>query len=398
MRMHLLKNKGAIFNQKYPRWVLPLGIGILGFLAVLLLRPPSKPASQAGKVPPSVPIITATAHIGNLDHFVDALGTVTPFYTVSVTSRVLGQVMKVNYQEGQMVKKGDSLVEIDSRPYEAAVNQMEGQLYRDQASLRQAQIDVRRYRLAYAKRAIQKQLLDDQEQIVHQYEGAVKADLGALESARINLQYCHITAPIDGRVGLRLIDPGNLVLANAANPLVVLTQIQPITVIFSIAQDYLPQLQEQVQAKQSLRVDVFNRTLDKKLTAGTLHAFDNVIDTSTGTIRLRAIFDNQDGKLFPNQFVNIKLLLNTEHDATLVPTAAIQRGPQGTFVYIINSQQIAEIRPVQVGLSSPTMTAVEGISAHETVAIQGFDKLKDGSKVSVQEQQEVASLNQEPRP
>ena len=337
-----------------------------------------------------MPVLAATAQKGDLGVYVQALGTVTPVYTVNVTARVQGQIMSVLYQEGQLVKKGDALLEIDPRPYAATVLQAEGQLAHDIAVLREARIDLQRYRRAYAKNAIQKQLLDDQEQTVFQEEGTVKADEGVLASAKVNLDYCHIMSPITGRVGLRLVDPGNVVQAGATTALLVITQLQPITVIFNVAEDYLPSIQEQLHQSHSMPVEALDRAQEKKLATGKFLTTDNQVDTTTGTVRIKAIFDNEDGKLFPNQFVNARLLLNTLHGATLISSAAIQRGPKGTYVYVIKPDKTAEMRQVQVDNIEAGEAAVAGINPGEVVATSGFDKLEPGSRVSIGEQAQLA--------
>jgi len=282
-----------------------------------------------------------------------------------------------------MVRKGDPLLEIDPRPYQAAVTQAEGQLAHDQALLTQARIDFTRYQAAFARNAIAKQQVDDQEQIVKQFEGTVKNDEGTIENARINLAYCHITSPIDGRVGLRLVDPGNIVQANSSTALVVVTQLQPITVIFNVAEDYLGIIQTELRQSKTLEVDVFDRSVEKKLATGKLLTLDNQIDASTGTVKLRAIFPNTDSALFPNQFVNAKLLVSTQHNVTLVPTSAVQRNSQGTYVFVVGADQKASQRAVKEGTSDGKQTAVDGVQPGEVVATDGFDKLQDGAKVRI---------------
>jgi multidrug efflux system membrane fusion protein len=312
-----------------------------------------------------------------------ALGAVTPVYTVTVMSRVQGEITQVYYREGQMVQKGDPLVEIDPRPYQAALTQVEGQLAHDQAVLNEAKIDLQRYKEALNRNAIAKQQYDDQEQVVFQDEGTVKNDEGQLANAKVNLVYTHITAPIAGRVGLRLVDPGNIVQANSTTALVVITQLQPITVIFSIAEDQLSQIQQQLRKGKKLTVEAYDRDESRKLASGTLLTLDNVIDPTTGTLKLKAIFDNRDGVLFPSQFVNIKLLVDTQHNVTLIPSPAIQRNAQGAFVYVIKNGQTASLRSITPGTTDGTVTAVEGVEAQEVVAVNGFDRLLDGAKVMI---------------
>jgi multidrug efflux system membrane fusion protein len=313
----------------------------------------------------------------------NALGTVTPVYTVTVTSRVQGEITQVYYHEGQMVRKGDPLVEIDPRPYQAALTQVEGQLAHDQAVLTEAKIDLERYRQALNRNAIAKQQVDDQEQVVLQDEGTVKNDEGMLANAKVNLVYTHITAPIEGRVGLRLVDPGNILQANSTTALVVITQLQPITVIFSIAEDHLSQIQQQLLKGKKLTVDAFDREGSTKLASGVLLTLDNVIDPTTGTLKLKAIFDNKDNALFASQFVNVKLLVDTQHNVTLIPAPAIQRNAQGAFVYAIKSDQTASMRTIVPSTTDGAVTAVQGVEPQEVVAVSGFDKLLDGAKVAV---------------
>ena len=342
-------------------------------------------ASKASAAPAvrAVPIQSATAHTGDIGVFINALGTVTPVYTVTVTSRVQGEITHVYYREGQIVRKGDPLLDIDPRPYEAALAQAEGQLAHDQAVLNKDKIDMDRYQLAFNRNAIAKQLLDDQQQTVLQDQGTVKNDQGAVDNAKVNLIYCHITSPIDGRVGLRLVDPGNIVQANSTTALVVVTQLQPITVIFSVAEDYLPQIQKELKAGHRLDVIAFDRDQQTKIASGSLLTLDNIIDTTTGTVKLKAIFPNGDAALFPNQFVNARLTVTTLQNATLVPTAAIQRNAQGAFVYVINSDQTASIKSITAGAADNDSTSVQGIKPGDVVAVNGFDKLQDGAKVAV---------------
>jgi len=331
----------------------------------------------------SVPITTATVTTGPIGVYINALGTVTSVYTASITTRVDGQIVSVNYVEGQMVHKGDVLVQIDPRPYQAALTQAEGTLAHDEALLAEARIDLDRYQLAFNRNAIAKQQLDDQTQTAKQYEGSVKNDQGTVANAATNLDYATIKAPIDGRVGLRLVDPGNIVTAAGNTPLVVITQLQPITVIFSVAEDYLPQIQKQLHQAHKMTVDAFDRNQQSKLASGTLLTLDNQIDTTTGTVKLKAIFANSDVALFPNQFVNARLLVDTQQNATLVPAAAIQRNPQGAFVYVVKSNQAA-MQAVTIGTTDGGVAAVQGVNPGDLIAVTGFDKLQDGAKVSIQ--------------
>jgi membrane fusion protein, multidrug efflux system len=392
------KNQGAGANQhsrpRIPWWGWLAGVVVVVALWMFFRQHQNAHANvKASPAARNVPVSVATARKGDIGVYIDAIGTVTPVYTVSVTSRVQGQIMSVNYREGQMVHKGDSLVEIDPRPYEAALTQAQGQLAHDQALLNEARIDLDRYKAALDRNAIAKQQYDDQVQIVAQDEGTVKNDEGALENAKVNLVYCHITSPIDGRVGLRLVDPGNVIQANSTTTLVVITQLQPITVIFSIAEDYLPQIQQQLFAGHRMTVDALDREQKKKIGEGYLLTVDNQVDTTTGTVKLKAQFPNTDNALFPSQFVNSHLLVQTQHDATLVPSAAIQRNAQGAYVYVVSADQTASIHTVTAGTTDGNTTAVQGINPGDVVAVNGFDKLQDGIKVSVRKGQESANPN-----
>jgi len=369
-------------------WIWIVAIVILGIGGLVYYRK-QQAAEAAAKTKAalanrSVPITTATATTGPIGIYINALGTVTSVYTATITTRVDGQIVSVNYVEGQMVHKGDLLVQIDPRPYQAALTQAEGTLAHDEALLGEARIDLDRYQLAFNRNAIAKQQLDDQIQIVKQYEGSVKNDQGTVASATTNLDYATIKAPIDGRVGLRLVDPGNIVTAASSTALVVITQLQPITVIFSVAEDYLPQIQKQLRQGNKMSVDAFDRNQQIKLASGKLLTLDNQIDTTTGTVKLKAIFENSDVSLFPNQFVNARLLVDTQQNATLVPAAAIQRNAQGAFVYVVKSNQTAAIQSVTIGTTDGGNAAVQGVKSGDVIAITGFDKLQDGVNVSVQ--------------
>ena len=364
-------------------WVVILALVVVGGFLIIEHLAGARSTTTTADTEQPVPITTTTARQGDIGVYVEALGTVTPVNTVSVVSRVQGEIMKVYYTEGQLVHKDDPLLTIDSRPYQAQLTQVQGQLAHDQATLNEARIDLDRYQAAFAKNAIAKQQVDDQQQAVLQDEGTVKNDEGVVANAQLNLVYCNINSPIDGRVGLRLVDSGNLVQANSTNPLVVITQLQPITVIFSVAEDYLPQIQTQLRNGQRLKVDAFDRTQEKKIADGMLLTLDNQIDTATGTLKLRAQFPNADGALFPNQFVNARLLVETLHNVTLVPTSAIQRNAQGPFVYVVSSDQKAATRTIKVGTTDGNTASVQGINPGDVLVANGFDKVQDGIKVSV---------------
>ncbi len=337
-------------------------------------------AAQANR---AVPVATTTVAKGNIGVYEEGLGIVTPLATVTVTSRVQGEIVEIHYREGQMVRKGAPLIDIDPRPYQAQLDQAQGQLAHDEALLAQSRIDLDRYQAAFSRNAIAQQQVYDQEQLVKQYEGTVKNDQGLVDNAKVNLVYCHITSPITGRVGLRLVDIGNMVQANSTTGLVVVAQLQPITVIFSIAEDYLPQIQQQLRQGHKLVVYALDRTDQTQIAAGTLLTIDNQIDTTTGTVKFRAIFPNTDSSLFPNQFVNGKLLVNTLQGVNVVPAAAIQRNAQGAFVYVVKPDQTASIQNVTVGTADGDTTQVTGVDAGQVIVVNGFDKLQDGIKVTV---------------
>lgn len=375
----------ASADKKSHWWIWAVGALVVLALFIYVRQHAASSQEKVKAAAPAkgVPILATEATKGDIGVYVEALGTVTPVYTVTVTSRVQGEIVKIYYTEGQMVRKGDPLIDIDPRPYEAALTQAQGQLAHDQAVLSEAQIDYDRYKAAYARNAIAQQQVADQEQTVLQDEGTVKNDQGNLDNAKVNLVYTHITSPIDGRVGLRLVDPGNIVQANSTTPLVVITQLQPITVIFSVAEDYLPEIQKQLRAGERMRVDALDRQQETKLATGYLLTLDNEVDPTTGTVKLKAQFDNRDNVLFPNQFVNARLLVKTIQNATLVPTQAVQQSAQGAFVYVIKEGGIASMQTIKQGTTDGDLTSVDGIQPGVTVATSGFDKLQDGAKVTI---------------
>jgi len=343
-----------------------------------------KAATSAPRTPPTVPVVTTAVKQGNMGIYLTGLGSVTAFNTVTIRPRVDGQVIKVAFQEGQIVRQGDLLAEIDPRPFQVQLAQAEGQLAKDTAQLQNAKVDLERYKVLLAQDSVAKQQLDTQIALVNQYDGVIKSDQAQIDNAKLQLTYSRITAPITGRIGLRLVDPGNVVRANDPNnSLAVITQLQPIAVLFNIPEDDLPQVLKKMRSGQQLTVDAYDRNLKNRLAAGVLLTIDNQIDPNTGTIKCKAVFPNEDNALFPNQFVNARLLVDTKKDASIVPSAAVQRSPQGTFVYAVKDDSTVEMRNIVVGPSEGDEVAIEkGLAPGEVVVIEGVDKLQRGMKVA----------------
>jgi multidrug efflux system membrane fusion protein len=374
-------------------WIVLLLVFGAGFFLVMRQRQQTAaaPGGRRGAAGGTVNLTATPAQKGNIGVYVDSIGTVVPVYTSSITSQVNGIVTAVHYTEGQMVQKGTPLIEIDPRPYQATLTQAQGVLERDQGLLDQAEMDLTRYQAAWARNAIQKQTVDDQEKLVEQDKGTVKNDQGTVQYDEIQVQFCHIVSPITGRVGLRVVDPGNVVTANGSTVLAVITQITPITVVFTVAEDSLGQIVPQLRKKAKLNVDAFDRGDQKKIASGTLLTLDNLIDTTTGTLKARAQFANKDSSLFPNQFVNTRLLIKMLTDVTLIPTSAVQHNGQATFVYVIDPGTCAKatdgckahVRTITVGVTDGQTAQVTGVNPGETLATSSFDKLQDGTGVAI---------------
>jgi multidrug efflux system membrane fusion protein len=340
---------------------------------------------KGGAGGPPVPVVAAKSRRGDIGVYFTGLGSVTPIYTVTVKSRVDGELMSVKYKEGDLVQQGDLLAQIDPRPFEVQLTQAQGQLIKDQATLDNARIDLKRYQTLVSQQAIPEQQFATQQATVTQDEGIVKTDQGTIDSANLNITYSRITAPITGRVGLRLVDPGNIVHATDTNGLLVITQIQPISVIFTIAEDQLPTVVKKMNTGQHLPVDAYSRDMTTKIASGTLTTLDNEIDPTTGTLRLRATFDNKDNALFPNQFVNARLLVQEKHGVTVVPTAAIQRNSQATYVYVVKPDSTVTVRQITIGTTEGDNSEVSsGLTPGEVVVMTGVDKLQEGTKVNAQ--------------
>jgi multidrug efflux system membrane fusion protein len=386
------------------------GIRILVWAVILLLfgllfwwvmhrksAPAAAGGGRRGAIGGTVTLNVRTAKTGNIGVYLDAIGTVTPVYTTTLVSQVTGVISEVRYREGQIVRRGEPLIQIDPRPFQANVLTAQGNLDRDTNLLAQAEMDLKRYQDAWARNAIPKQTLEDQEKLVLQDQGTVKADQGTLQFDQVQLAYTNITSPISGRIGLRLVDPGNLAVANSTTPLAVVTQLQPITVVFTIPEDNVSQLQQQMRKGKPLTVDALDRSNLSNLATGKLQATDNQIDTTTGTLKLRASFVNKDNALFPNQFVNARLLLQTLQNVVLIPSSAIQHNGDQTYVFLIQDN-VAHIHNVKPGVSEASVTEVQGLNPGDVVADSSFEKLQDNSKITITKQVLLPSNNESDAP
>ena len=381
------------------RWVwMLLTVILIAGVAAFVLRARSQKAAQAHKAPPpATPVVAVAVKKVDIGVYLTGLGSVTPFNTVTVRSRVDGQLMQVLFREGENVSRGQLLAKIDSRPFDVLLTQAEGQMTRDRELLNNARLDLQRYKQLWKQDSIPQQQVDTQEALMHQYEGAVKVDQGGIDNAKLQQVYSRITAPIGGRVGLRQVDAGNIIHAADPGGLVTITQLQPITVIFPIPEDSLPKLLARMKTGGPLPVAAFDREQKQKLADGTLLTLDNQIDPTTGTLKLKAVFPNRNNELFPNQFVNARLLLETRHDALTVPSSAIQRGSQGTFVYLVKQDKTVAVRPVTLGPAQGDVISVtDGLKEGELVVVDGAEKLRDGSTVEVREPGNRGTRNNAP--
>jgi membrane fusion protein, multidrug efflux system len=376
-------------RKKSRWWAWPLTLLLLGGGGYELYQVAGKQkattgAPKGGKKGGNVPVVAVGARKGDVPVYLTGLGSVTAFNTVTVKSRVDGEVMRIAFKEGDMVHKGDLLAEIDPRPYKVQLLQAQGQLAKDQAQRKDALVNLDRYKQLWEEKVIPKQQYDTQGSTVGQFDGALTADEAAIESAKLSLTYCQITSPLTGVLGLRLVDQGNIVHATDTGGIAVITQLQPIAVLFTIPEDNLQPVLKSLRAGQHLPVQAFDRDFKTRLANGTLQTIDNTIDQSTGTSKLKAVFENNDNALFPNQFVNVRLLIDTKRGAIIVPAAAVQRGPQGTFTYVVDKDKKAEVRPITIGTTEGNDVQVEkGLEVGELTVVDGADKLQDGSKMDV---------------
>jgi membrane fusion protein, multidrug efflux system len=378
----LPRDKHLRATHSYPRLVLAVALGVLcAFVSGCTSADSSQKKAQAAGPARAVSVAVAKAEREDVPVYLVGLGSVTAFYTANIKSRIDGQIMRVNFQEGQLVKEGDLLIVIDPRPYQVQLEQMQAQLFKDQASLRDARLNLQRYTTLIPSGSIAQQQVDTQQSLADQLDGQVRTDQAQIDNAKLQIVYCNITAPFTGRVGLRQVDPGNIVHAADTNPMLILTQLQPIAVIFTLPEDQLPTVAQHMK-NSTLAVEAYSRDDQTKLATGKLQTIDNQIDLTTGTAKLKAVFDNKDNQLWPNQFVNANLLLETQKNSTVVPSAAIIRGPQGTFVYLVKPDKTVEARTVAVSLTQGNITAIaSGVNPGDEVVTDGQDKLQTGSTI-----------------
>jgi len=382
-------SKPAKPRRRWLWWLIVIALALAAFFWWNAHRKSAAAAKTAsakkgrGAAGGTVPVVAAQAQKGNIGVYVSGLGAITPIYTVTVKSRVDGELIAVHFKEGDLVNKGDPLIEIDPRPYNAVMVQAAGALERDRALLANARVDLTRYTTLVAQEAVPEQQLATQRALVQQYEGTITNDQGVLDAAKVNVDYCHITSPINGIVGLRLVDPGNIVHATDTTGMLVITQIQPISVIFTISEDQLPAVLQKVRAGQKLTVDAWDRDSKKKLATGTLDTIDNLIDQTTGTLKFRAVFDNKNRALYPNQFVNARLLQQEKTGVTLIPSAAIQRNTNDTYVWLVKPDNTVTARSIKLGTTEGDQSEItSGLQPGDKVVMTGVDKLEEGSKVN----------------
>lgn len=369
--------------RKWFRRLLILAVLIIGLAWIVGRYHRTGKAVQANTTP-SIPVVVARVQRGNLPIYLNGIGSVDAYYTVTVRTRVDGELLRLDVREGQIVEKGDLIAEIDPRPFQVQLEQAEGQMAHDQALLANARLDLDRYRILYSQDSIPKQQLDTQVALVNQDEATLKSDQGAIDSAKLQLVYARITSPIRGRIGLRQVDPGNIVHAADTTGIAVITQLQPIAVTFNLGEDSIPQVIRKLNAGQRLTVEAYDRQLKNKIATGSLLTIDNQVDQTTGTVRLKAVFENRDNSLFPNQFVNARLLIDIRKNTLRVPVAAVQRGPETAFVFVVKPDSTIESRNIKLGPIEGGQASIEqGLTEGETVVTEGVDKLQQGTRVTI---------------
>lgn len=386
----------SLWQTRRTLLLLTLVVVVVGAFYTLRSHETTPAANNAGVKPgsgrPLPPVLTATARVQDLSVWVTGLGTVTSVATITIQSRVDGQLMKIHFHEGQIVKAGDLLAEIDPRPYQVQLEQAQGQKARDEALLKNARLDLERYKSLAAQNAIPQQQLDTQVSLVDQYVASVFSDQSQVDNARLQLTYCRITAPVSGRLGLRQVDPGNIIQATATTGIVVLTQLSPITVIFPLPQDNLPAIIKKMKAVKAMEVEAWDRANANRLASGSLIALDNLVDPTTGMVKLRANFTNQDGSLFPNQFVNARLHLDTIKNTIVIPVSGVQQGSNGPYAYVVNNQQAVSVHKLTIGQTDGNLVAIrEGLTAGDMVVVDGVDNLREGATVTVINRSDTAT-------